>query len=397
MRIELPKYAERFGAVLFHDIQKVYELDGGLHLDEEFASPFHVIRQIPQERLHEIERDMAVVIPTRNERLRLLEGVLAGIPHACVPIILSNSSDEPIDRFRMECQTVENFCHHAKKKYLIMHQRSSELAELFKSGGYPYLLDESGFVRNGKAEGMIAGLLLARLLGKKYVGFVDADNYFPGAVFEYVRIFAAGLSQSPSLYSMVRIQWHSKPKVSGVGLFFAKWGRVSRITNQFLNRLIGQYTGFETEAIKTGNAGEHALSMDLALELDYSAGFSVETNHFVNMVEQFGGILPSPSAKKEVLRQGVYLYQIESRNPHLHDAKEEGHVEEMIEKSLSVIFHSPLCPERLKDDIVAELKRLKILKKNQLPEQPYRYPALNTLDFGTALRIFDLEKHGNLN
>lgn len=394
MRIELPRYAERFGAVLFHDVQKVYELDGGMVMDDAFSNPFHVIQQIPRERLHEIEKDLVIVIPVRNERLRLLEGVLSGIPHACLPLIISNSQTTPLDRFRMERQAVDTFCRYAKKNYVMAHQRSSELAALFQAAGYHALLDEEGFIRNGKAEGMIAGLLLARLLGKKYIGFVDADNYFPGAVFEYVRIFAAGLSQSPSPYSMVRIQWHSKPKISGTGLFFAKWGRVSRITNSFLNRFISQYTGFETDVVKTGNAGEHALSMELALQLEYSAGFSVETNHFINMFEQFGGIQGNVAAV-EALQAGVHLYQIESRNPHLHDGKENGHLEEMIEASLSVLYHTQLCPELLRQEILDELVRLNILKKGQEPALPHQYPALAGINFDKASKQFDLEKHSN--
>ena len=394
MRIELPRYAERFGAVLFHDLQKVYELDGGMQMDDAFSNPFHVIQQIPRERLHEIEQDLVIIIPVRNERLRLLEGILSGIPHACLPLIISNSQTTPIDRFRMERQAVDTFCRYAKKKYVLAHQRSPELAGLFQSAGYTEILDEEGLIRNGKAEGMIAGLLLARLLGKKYVGFVDADNYFPGAVFEYVRIFAAGLSQSPSPYSMVRIQWHSKPKIDGNGLFFAKWGRVSRITNLFLNRFISQYTGFETDVIKTGNAGEHALSMDLALQLEYSSGFSVETNHFINMFEQFGGI-KGDAVTAPIMQEGVYLYQIESRNPHLHDAKEDGHVEEMIELSLSVLYHTPLCPELLRQEILDELQRLNILKKGQEPALPHRYPALAGIDFDKISKQFDLGKHSN--
>lgn len=76
----------------------MFELDEGLEIDEEFTNPFHVIQQIPYERLHEVEKDMAIIVPVKNERLRLLEGVLSGIPHACLPIVISNSevgSDQP--------------------------------------------------------------------------------------------------------------------------------------------------------------------------------------------------------------------------------------------------------------------------------------------------------------
>lgn len=394
MRLELPARAERFGANLFYHIQKIYELDGGYEFDSEFASPFHVIQQITRERLYEIERDMAIVVPVKNERLRLLESALCGIPHDCLPIIVSNSQREPADRFRMEQGMVDTFCRYAKKRYVIAHQRSPELAQIFRDGGYPQLLDEEGLVHAGKAEGMIAGITLAHLLGKKYVGFIDSDNYFPGAVFEYARLFAAGLSQSKSPYSMVRIQWHSKPKIVDSGLFFAKWGRVSRITNQYLNQLLSHYTGYETEALRTGNAGEHALSIPLALLLDYSAGFSVETYHFVSLLEKFGGVMPSPYP--EVMKTGAEIFQMESRNPHFHEAaKGDKHIKEMIEYSLAVLYHSPMCPDVLKKDILRELRRGRIIGKGAEPLQPRRYPALADMNFKAAVRSVDWQQLGN--
>ncbi|MEO6037532.1 MAG: mannosyl-3-phosphoglycerate synthase [Saprospiraceae bacterium] len=394
MRLELPVNSERFGANIFHNLQKVYELDGGYTVDDEFTSQFHVIQQISRERLHEIEQHMAIIIPVKNERLRLLEGVLCGIPHDCLPIIVSASERSPVDRFRMENNMVDTFCRFAKKRYVIMHQRSTEMAKVFVDGGYPHLLDEEGLVHKGKAEGMLAGITLARLLGKKYVGFIDSDNYFPGAVFEYVRLFSAGLCQATSPHSMVRIQWHSKPKIVDSELFFAKWGRVSRVTNLYLNLLLSHYTGFETEVLCTGNAGEHAMSMDLALLLDYSAGFSIETYHFVTLLEKFGGVLPSPYP--EVMQSGAEIFQMESRNPHLHVAdKGDHHIKEMIEYSLAVLYHSAICPPGLKKEILRELRRGRIIPKDQEPVMPRRYPALTAVDYGAACRSIDWERHGN--
>ncbi len=394
MRLELPTNAERFGANLFYKVQKIYELDGGLSMDSEFDSPFHIIQQIPYERLHEIEKDLAIIIPVKNERLRLLEGVLCGIPHACLPIILSNSQSVPIDRFRMERSMVDTFCRYAKKKYLIAHQRSPELAQILKNGKYEHLFDEEGYILNGKAEGMMAGIALANLAGKKYVGFIDSDNFFPGAVFEYVRIFSSGLCQAKTPYSMTRIQWHSKPKIVESDLFFAKWGRVSRITNQYLNQLLSHYTGFETDVLCTGNAGEHALSMPLALALDFSAGFSVETYQFVTLMEKFGGVIPGPYP--EIMKNGVEVFQIESRNPHLHEAtKGDPHIREMIEYSLSVLWHSPICPDVLKKKIMAEFRKHKIVGKDGTPIRLRKYPVLADMDFDTAGRAIDWSQFGN--
>lgn len=394
MRIGLHTNSERYGSNLFYSVQKVYELDGGLDADAEFSSPFHVIRQIPLSVLNQIEKEMAIVIPIRDEKLRLLEGVLSGIPNSCFPIILSNSQLAPTDRYAMECSLLDNFCHSAKKKYAVFHQRSPELAELFKTGGYTHVLDEDGLVRNGKAEGMIAGLLIGRLLGKKYIGFIDSDNYFPGAVLEYIRLFSAGFSQAKTDYSMVRVQWHSKPKIVGNELFFARLGRVTRITNQYLNQLLGLQSSFETDIILTGNAGEHAMSMDLATKMGFSAGFSVETNHFINLLENYGGTLPSPFP--EVMAKGTEVFQIQSRNPHFHDfTKGDDHLNEMIEASLAVIYHSALCPPLLRKQIQEELYKLKISKKNQTPTKPNQYPALEGMDFKAVSRKIDWAKHGN--
>lgn len=394
MRIGLPTNSERYGSNLFYSVQKVYELDGGLDVDEEFSSPFHVIRQISISNLNLIEKEMAVVIPIKNERLRLLEGVLAGIPNACFPIILSNSQREPTDRFSMECSLLNSFCHSAKKKYAVFHQRSAQLAQLFIEAGYTHLLDDEGLVRNGKAEGMISGLLIAQLLGKKYVGFIDSDNYFPGAVLEYVRLFSAGFAQARTDYSMVRVQWHSKPKIVDNEMFFARLGRVSRITNQYLNQLLGLNSGFETDILLTGNAGEHAMSMELALRMKYSAGFSVEAHHFISLLESFGGLIPTQFP--EVVSSGAEVFQIQSRNPHFHDfTKGDEHLNEMIESSLSVIYHSAVCPESLRKQILEELFRLKILKKKQEPAKPRYYPNLHDINFEAAANKIDWNAHGN--
>jgi len=193
---------------------------------------------------------------------------------------------------------------------------------------------------------------------------------------------------------MVRIQCHSKPKVVGSELVFTKWGRVSRITNQYLNQFLSHFTGYETEVLRTGNAGEHALSMPLALALDYSTGFSVETHHFVSLMEKFGGVLPTSSA--EIMKSGVEIFQIESRNPHLHDvAKGDDHINEMIEYSLSVLWHSEICPPILRKEISAELHRLKITRKNAEPIKLRQYPVLSSIDFKAAGRQLDWAKHGN--
>jgi mannosyl-3-phosphoglycerate synthase len=381
MRIEIPYDSERFGAVLIHNVLKVFELDSGLLFQPEKADTQGTLQRISYQTLHDIEKEMAIVVPMRNERIKLVQGVLTGIPHHCLTIIISNSPRQPVDRFALERDAFQRFSRFIGKEVVVVHQKDPAVAEAFQRVGYASILDEKdGLVRSGKAEGMILATLLARLSNRRYIGFIDADNYFPGAVLEYVHEYAAGIHMSKSAHTMVRISWHSKPKVIEDALFFAKWGRTSRNTNKFLNMLLAEYTGFETEVIKTGNAGEHALTMDLAMTLDYSAGYSIEPYHFINLFEQFGGI-PGTVLKEDMIHQPVEVFQIESRNPHMHDTeKGEEHIDEMTYAAMQVIYHSDLCPKNLKKRLLKEMRSIRLLKKGEKPLRVDYYPCLANLD-----------------
>ena len=187
------------------------------------------------------------------------------------------------------------------------------------------------------------------MTGRNYIGYIDADN-FVGAVHEYCKAYAAALHLADSPYAMVRISWNSKPKLRDGRLFFNRRGRTSEVTNQFLNQLIAEYSGFGTEVVTTGNAGEHAFSLDLGLKLRLAGGFAVEPFHFLDMFEQFGGLMESPHP--EVLERSVSVTQIETRNPHFHDDKGGEHVQEMRMQALNVLYHSPVCPQSVRADIL---------------------------------------------
>lgn len=395
MRIELPRETERLGGVIFYGVQKVFELDAGLSTETARAVENPIIWRISYELRQEIERQMAIVVPVRNERIRLLEGVLSGIPHDCLTIVISNSPRQPVDRFHMEKTAIEHLSRFINKKILVVHQKDPVLGRAFANAGYPELLDEQGLVKNGKAEGMIAGTLLAKLAGKKYLGFVDSDNYFPGAVLEYIRAFSAGFALSHSPYSMVRIAWHSKPKIVESSLFFPKRGRVSVRTNEVLNDLISHYTGFGTEVIKTGNAGEHALSLDLAMLLSYASGYAIEPYHFIDLWEKFGGILPT-SPYPEVMQAHIELFQIESRNPHLHESKGEEHIEDMSYAALQVVYHSPICPVVLKEELRREMENRNFIKAGEEPARPTYYPPLNKADLFQFCQALQNEPYADI-
>lgn len=383
MRVDLPRYTERFGSISLHGVQRVYELDSG---SSNGRPTSEAIRRIGNEEMSEIERKMAIVIPVKGERLKLLEGVLSGIPHDCLTIIVSNSPRQPVDRYKLEKEALEQFNQFAEKNALIVHQKDPGLSEALREVGYTSIFGPDDMVRNGKAEGMIIGMLLTKMAGKEYVGFIDADNYVPGAVNEYVKIYASGIAMSNTPYTMVRVSWIYKPKISETGVYFSKWGRVSEITNQYLNSLISYYTGFETEVMRTGNSGEHCMSMKLAELLTYSSSFSVETYEIVNLLEEFGGIVPTEN--QEAMDKGIEVMQVETRNPHFHEEKGDIHLKEMIDGSLGCIYHSKICHPKLREKIIEELRGKGVIEENQEPSVLQKinpFKDIDMLQFGKIL------------
>jgi mannosyl-3-phosphoglycerate synthase len=364
MKLDLPRYTERFGATSLHGVQRVYELDSGF---DDGRSMSETLMRVGNDQITDIERRMAIVIPIKGERLRLLEGVLSGIPHDCLTIIISNSPRQPVDRYKLEKDALLQFNKFVGRDGLILYQRDPGLSEALKETGYTSILGPDNVIRDGKAEGMVIGMLLAKMAGKEYVGFIDADNYVPGAVNEYVKIFASGIAMSKTPYTMVRVSWIFKPKMSETGLYFSKWGRVSELTNQHLNSLISYYTGFETEVMRTGNSGEHCMSIKLAELLTFSSGYSIEPYEIVNVLEEFGGIIPT--ANQDAMDKGVEVMQVETRNPHFHEDKGDDHLKEMMVVSLGSIYHSKICPPKLREKILESLRGRSMLDEGQ-PEPP---------------------------
>lgn len=372
MFIESPRYTERFGSVRMNHVQRVISLDSGTKNQLPHYGAMGVIK-IEEDTIRHFEDRMAIVIPIKDEKLKLLEGVVSGVPHDCLVIVVSNSQRKKVDRFRMESDALQQLCRFTLRQALIVHQKDPEIARALADAGYTDVLDGEGLVRDGKSEAMIVGVLMAKAAGKEYVGFIDADNYFPGSVLEYVRNYAAGFSLARSPYTMVRILWRYKPKILG-GLYFKKWGRISEVTNKYLNSLISIKTGFETEVVKTGNAGEHAMSMELAEVMPYGSGYAVEPQQLISMFENYGGILPTEDTA--VVEQGIDIFQIETRNPHLHEERGNEHLNKMLMSSLSVIYHSPLCDKKVKQGILSELSNQGILKKGEEPPPVHINPPL---------------------
>src|ERR671924_21668 len=324
MKLDLPRYTERFGATSIHGVQRVYELDSGF---DDGRPVSESIVNIGNNQIVDIERRMAIVIPTKGERLRLLEGVLSGIPHDCLTIIISNSPRQPVDRYKLEKEALEQFNRFVGRNALILHQKDPGLCDALRH-----------------------------------------VNYIPGAVNEYVKIFASGIVMSNTPYTMVRISWIYKPKVSESGVYFSKWGRVSEITNQHLNSLISYYTGFETEVMRTGNSGEHCMSLKLAELLTFSSAYAIEPYEIVNVLEEFGGIIPT--VHQDAMDKGVEIMQVETRNPHFHEDKGDDHLKEMVVASLGSIYHSKICPPKLREKILESLRSKNMLEEGQQQEEP---------------------------
>jgi mannosyl-3-phosphoglycerate synthase len=389
MRLEHAHLTERFGAVRIHELQRVIELDSGAGHVDDLVDHAWTSQLVSTEAIRAIERELVVVIPCMNETRRVIEGVLSGIPHDCLIVLVSNSARTPVDRYQIELQTVEQFCRLAGRPALTIHQRDPGLASALKAAGLPELIDDEGLVRAGKGEAMLIGLALAALTGRGYIGFVDADNYVPGAVNEYCKAFAAGLHLAESPYSMVRISWHSKPKLRDGRLFFSRRGRASEVTNHFLNRLIAEHSGFGTEVVSTGNAGEHALSMELGLRMRFAGGFAVEPYEFVDLFEQFGGGADSPWP--EVMASSVSVRQIETRNPHFHEDKGDGHVRDMRLQALNVQYHSPVCLPAVREEISEFMSAQGALAPGSQPPRERVYPPLSSVALDRVLDVLTAE------
>ncbi|RZU49841.1 mannosyl-3-phosphoglycerate synthase [Krasilnikovia cinnamomea] len=389
MRLADSFRSERFGAVRIHELQRVIELDSGAQADAGRPALEAGSRIVPPDALRAVETQLVIVVPCMNESRTVVEGVLSGIPHDCLLVLVSNSDRHPVDRYEIEAQTVEQFCRLAGRPAITVHQRDPGLAAAFKAAGMEELIDDAGLVRAGKGEAMLIGMALAAMTGRRYVGYVDADNYVPGAVHEYCKAYAAGLFLAGSPYSMVRISWHSKPKLRDGRLFFSRRGRSSEVTNEWLNRFLAEYSGFGTEVIATGNAGEHAMSLDLGLKLRLAGGFAVEPFEYVDLFEQFGGVLDS--AHPDVMNSSVPVVQIETRNPHFHDNKGEEHVQGMRMQALNVIYHSPVTLPALRAAIAEFLVAQGALLPGQEPPRERIYPPVGELDLDLLFDGLDAE------
>ena len=369
MRISLPTSSERLGALRIHAPGRIVELDSVQ------PEPRSVIERgvlhVGVSALEDAQRRLTIVVPVKDERRSTLRGVLTAIPGACSIVVISASRRSPIDRFELEREVISTFSSITGRSVLHLHQADTSIGALVAETGFTDLIEE-GRVRGGKGEAMLLGTMIADAAGSDAVGFVDADNYVPGAVNEYVRIYAATVSTATSPYVMNRISWVSKPKVENDELVFNRWGRTTAVSNQALNEVLSHYLGEGTSIITTGNAGEHMMSLPLARLLRMYGSFAAETGQLIDLMEQFGGIVES--TRPQPPGRFVEVHQTETINPHFHEDKGPDHVEAMRAVSLGTVAHSPICPRPVAES-----------HPDTIP--PRRYPPLESID-----RRIDLER-----
>ena len=65
------------------------------------------------------------------------------------------------------------------------------------------------------------------------------------------------------------------------------------------------------------------------------------------------------STAEKIMKKGIEIFQIESRDPHLHEEKGDEHLADMMEDSLLAINNSKIC----NTDLTKELKINCILYK----------------------------------
>ena len=365
MILEKPGFFELYGAVKIHSLARVVELSA---VGARGGDGLHVLTPSDVE---EIAPTLAIIIPIKNDEILSLAGVVSGVPHASPLIIVSASSREPLDRYRHEVELARTVHEKTGRGVAVIHQRDPAWGRVLRGTPLEAMLDEEGLVRYGKGEGMLLGFMLAAWLGARYVGFIDSDNYVPGSVLEYATAYMAGFKLAGSEYSMVRIKWPYKGKLPGVGgdIYLRRRGRVSMHTNRVLNLALSVTRGVETEIIQTANSGEHALTRELGLRMEWAGGFAVEPYQLVSLLTRCwlekSSHCPSGPA-------GVEIVQVETRNPHLHAERGDEHLASMLATSLGTVYHSPLAASnRVREEI------LHLLEENGYqgePPAPRVYP-----------------------
>ncbi|KAK4120244.1 glycosyltransferase family 55 protein [Parathielavia appendiculata] len=372
MRLTSPATMRRYGQLHVAEEVQILDLDVQTRCGHRGNSSTYVAKGdvcFSRSSLDDILSAMVIVVPCKDEELHVIWGVIAAIPAPCVVLLVSNcrrattrdnkegKEGEEEDQYTQLVEMSRTFGAFGRQ-VLTIHQKDPAAAAALRESGMSQLLDSADkrVTRNGKGEGMVLGIALAEAFypQKRYIGFVDADNFNPCSVGEYCQAFAAGfaMSRRPEYEdTIVRLKWSSKPKVrTGGTIEFVPEGRCSRIVNAWLNRLfvpsLGGAQPRETARpfITTGNAGEHAMTMALARKLRLAAGYAIEPFHFVDLLVR--GCLDGGISMQR-LDKPVVVRQVRTLSPHYHRESDDEHIRKMWAAGLGSIYHglSPYCAE----------------------------------------------------
>jgi mannosyl-3-phosphoglycerate synthase len=411
-------YSSRIGNIQLSNFE-ITELDGG-----------DTTNTVPTA----VERQLAIVVPCMNDDCETLEGVLSGIPNACLTVVVSNSNNSNYDAER---RSLEALCSSTQRQGIICHQGDPGIAESFHAAGLPSIVFEDSMrVRNGKGEAMMIGVMLARRAKKQFIGFIDADNLVAATVLEYCRAYVAGIQatlqpirgcdsttrrenvSTIKIHTMVRIEWRSKAQAKNDRIVLRESGRSSAVVNEWMNELWRSVGGAPPNTIRTSNAGEHAMDIDLALNIPFASGFAVEPNQIVDILEQFvgpthadaaqashcttafdqhqsGPYASTPHVCNHLTSRGavterlgpasceVRISQVKTRSPHIHNTNRgDRHISEMVVAGLSTIYHSLCASPELKAKLINYLrKHYEDATTNGSPIKPLVYRPLRELDW----------------
>ncbi|KAK4150692.1 mannosyl-3-phosphoglycerate synthase [Chaetomidium leptoderma] len=423
MRLTRPSRGQTFGLLHMTEEVQVVELDavhghtrGGKQEREDVGQGGEADGGgdtvcLSSERLDDVLSETVIVVPCKDEELVVIQGVVSAIPTRCLVILVSNCERAENDQYMQQVAMAKTFRGYNNRQILVVHQKDPMAASAFQSSGFPQLINPAeGTIRNGKGEGMLLGIALASAFcpGRRYIGFVDADNFNATSVYEYCKAFAAGFAMSSPEEedTMVRLRWSSKPKLHDGRLDFVSEGRCSKIVNSWLNKLISpaakKWTGTDNPLVTTGNAGEHALTMSLALKLRMAAGYAIEPFHFIDLLER-GHLLPVDSGaichgtsgagnSPQLLERPVRVVQIRTISAHFHRASDDEHIRHMWASGLGSVYHGLTPYDTMPGSLDGDIQKLRQDMHDfaaahgglddttgELP-RPKIYPALENID-----------------
>jgi mannosyl-3-phosphoglycerate synthase len=352
----------------------------------------HILETGERENLHSFLAHTVFVISHKNEGSSVLLAVLWYLPVDSPIIIVTNCPER--ERVKLAGELRTRLARH--KRIYLVHQKDETIAQLFESYGVTHILGANCKVIDGKGEGMYIGTLCAYQLGyPRWIVFYDADNFVPSSLLEYTlamsrlfmqasppaassaydTLFVPGAEDGqpgPSLHN-IRICWSSKPELGSGKWGDAIMGRCTRIVSPLFNALLEGWFGIRDHAISSSNAGEQGMTIETALTLRFSAGFSVETLQLLDLF--FHASEGRCSA----------LQQYQSQSPHFHEKKDDQHVRKMIEGSLGSFFYFEAA---LPDNVRCELQR--VYSEMRLERiYPAIYPPLQSLPLRKVAGLMD--------